>query len=231
MDDLTFDSPTLPTPTGDIWVPPVPDPNVPVLPELTPTDNQSATLSHEARIHAMERFKRLLEREGLKLGERPNEPQKMPINTWLIYAYNGSLWAIDDTGTTYDLLHIVEPKYRELVFIIDGGGSAITTGVKGDVRIQGFSGTIVAWTILGDQSGSIVVDVWKDTYANFAPTVADTIAGSEKPTLSSASKNEDAALSTWTTAIADGDCLRFNVDSATTVTRVTITIKIQETAS
>lgn len=113
-------------------------------------------------------------------------------------------------------------------FIIDGGGSAITTGVKGDLMLP-FGGTITGWRIVADQSGSIVVDVWKDTYANFAPTVADTIAGSEKPTLSSAVKNEDTSLSSWTTSFSTGDWLRFNVDSASTVTRVTLVLLVTRT--
>lgn len=121
-----------------------------------------------------------------------------------------------------------EDEIAPLVFIIDGGGSAITTGQKGHVEVP-FAGTITGWTILGDQSGSIVVDVWKDTYANFPPTVADTIAGSEKPTLSSAQKNQDLALGTWTTAVTAGDILAFNVDSITTVTRVSITLRIKRT--
>jgi len=108
-------------------------------------------------------------------------------------------------------------------FTIDGGGSAITTGVKGYVRVP-FNCVITGWDIVADQSGSIVVDVWKDTYANFPPTVADTIAGSEKPTLSSAQKNQDLSLSTWTTNLTDGDYLGFNVDSVSTVTRVTVTL-------
>jgi hypothetical protein len=112
-----------------------------------------------------------------------------------------------------------------ITFIIDGGGSAIATGEKGHLEIP-FACTITGWTILADQSGSIVVDVWKDTYANFPPTVADTIAGSEKPTLSSAQKNQDLTLTTWTTSIAAGDILAFNVDSCTTVTRVTISLKV-----
>lgn len=111
-----------------------------------------------------------------------------------------------------------------LVFIIDGGGSAITTGVKGYLEVP-FGMTITGWTIVAKESGSIVVDVWKDTYANFPPTVADTIAGTEKPTLSSAQKNQDVSLSSWTTAITAGDVLGFNVDSITTCTQVTITIR------
>jgi len=108
---------------------------------------------------------------------------------------------------------------------IDGGGSAITTGVKGYITIP-FNGTITGWDLLGDISGSIVIDVWKDTYANFPPTVADTIAGSEKPTLSSAQKNQDLSLSTWTTSVTAGDIIAFNVSSASTVTRVNLTIRI-----
>lgn len=126
------------------------------------------------------------------------------------------------TGTTNDV------KVSNINFIIDGGGATITTGIKGDIEIP-FACTVNSWTILADQTGSIVVDVWKDTYANFPPTVADTITGTEKPTLSSANKNQDLSLSTWTTSIAAGDILRFNVDSVTTVQRVTVAIKVTRT--
>jgi hypothetical protein len=71
-----------------------------------------------------------------------------------------------------------------------------------------------------------VIDVWRDTYANFPPSVADTIAGSEKPTLSSAQVNQDLSLSTWSTSVTAGDIIAFNVDSASTVTRVNLSIKI-----
>ena len=114
---------------------------------------------------------------------------------------------------------------RAIYLVLDGGGQAITTGVKADVRVP-YSGTITGWEMVANASGSIVIDVWKDTYANFPPTVADTIAGSEKPTLSSASKNQDTTLSTWTTAITAGDWLRFNVDSAATVQRVALAIQV-----
>lgn len=108
---------------------------------------------------------------------------------------------------------------------IDGAGSVITTGLKGYIQVP-YSGTITGWTLLADQSGSIVIDVWKDTVANFPPTIADTIAGSEKPTLSSQQINEDNALSTWTTSVSAGDIMAFNVDSASTITRATLSIKI-----
>lgn len=112
-----------------------------------------------------------------------------------------------------------------ITFIIDGGGSAITTGVKGDLEIP-FACTITAATLLADQTGSIVVDIWKDTYANFPPTVADTITASAKPTISATNKAQDTTLTGWTTSITAGDTLRFNVDSAATVTRVVLSLRI-----
>jgi hypothetical protein len=110
-------------------------------------------------------------------------------------------------------------------FVIDGGGSAITTGVKGDLQIP-FACTITEATLLADQTGSIVVDIWKDTYANYPPTAADSITASAKPTLSSAVKYQDTTLTGWTTSISAGDILRINVDSATTVQRVTLALKV-----
>ena len=110
---------------------------------------------------------------------------------------------------------------------IDGGGSAITTGVKGYVEIP-YSGTITSWTIMADQSGSTVIDLWKDTYANYPPTSGDTIAGSAKPTLTAAVKAQSSTLTGWTTAVAAGDIIAFNVVSASTSTRITLSIKINK---
>jgi hypothetical protein len=111
-------------------------------------------------------------------------------------------------------------------FVIDNAGSAITTGVKIDYPVP-YNCKITAWEIVADQTGSIVVDIWSDSYANFPPTVADTITTSEKPTLSSAVKNTDTSLNSgngWT--LTQGNWLRFNVDSISTCTRVTIKLTV-----
>lgn len=108
---------------------------------------------------------------------------------------------------------------------IDGGGSAITTGVKGYIEVP-YACTINQVTLLADQSGSCVIDIWKDTYANYPPTVADTITASAKPTISAATKSQDATLTGWTTSISAGDILGFNVDSASTITRVHLILKV-----
>lgn len=116
-------------------------------------------------------------------------------------------------------------RVAAIALVIDGGGSAITTGVKGDLMIP-FAATIASATVLADQSGSIVIDVWKDTYTNYPPTSGDSITASAKPTLSSAAASQDTTLTGWTTSISAGDTLRFNVSSASTVTRVALILKV-----
>ena len=91
-----------------------------------------------------------------------------------------------------------------------------------------FACTINRVTMMADQSGSIVVDIWKDTYANFPPTDADSITASAPPTISSAQKSQDSTLTGWTTSISAGDFLAFNVDSCSTITRVTISLKVEK---
>lgn len=132
--------------------------------------------------------------------------------------------------TVHQALVDLNAEFRDAGFQVVFGGteSAITTGVKLDVEMP-FAGTILANRLFADQSGSIVIDIWKDTYANYPPTVADTITASAKPTLSSAIKSENVTLTGWTTAFSAGDVLRFNVDSATTVTRVTLAFRIRRT--
>jgi hypothetical protein len=126
------------------------------------------------------------------------------------------------TGITNDV------KVATIQFVIDGGGGAITTGIKGDITIP-FACTINEATLLADQSGSIVIDIWKDSYANYPPTDVDSITASAPPTLASVIKSTNATLTGWTTSITAADTLRFNVDSVTTVTRVTLSLKVTRT--
>jgi hypothetical protein len=112
---------------------------------------------------------------------------------------------------------------------IDGGGSTITTGVKGYVECP-YAGTIVSATLVIDQSGAIVIDVWKDTYANFPPTDADSITAAAPPTIAASGvKSQDTTLTGWTTSVTAGDMFGFNVDSVTAATRATLTLKINRT--
>lgn len=120
-----------------------------------------------------------------------------------------------------------------LEFIIDGGaGAVITTGIKGYLKVD-MACTITANTLLADQSGSIVVDIFKCTYANFDPpthpAVADKITAAAPPTITAAKKSTDTTLTGWTVAVAAGDVLGFNVNSCSTITLVTLALKATRT--
>ena len=117
-----------------------------------------------------------------------------------------------------------------LGFLIDGGGSAITSGTKGYISIP-FACSIVSATLLADQSGSCVLDLWRCTYAQFDagsthPVVGDSITASAQPTLSSANKYQDTTLTGWTTMLNADDVLAFHLNSSSTIQRLTIALGI-----
>ena len=161
-----------------------------------------------------------------------NNVENTALSTWAGSSNITTLGTIGTgvwQGTAIDAAYIdTDVKTVTITFIIDGGGSAITTGQKGHLEIP-FACTINRVTMMADQSGSIVVDIWKDTYANFPPTDADSITASAPPTISSAQKSQDSTLSGWTTSITAGDILAFNVDSCSTITRVTLSLKVTKT--
>lgn len=115
-----------------------------------------------------------------------------------------------------------------ITFVIDGAGNTITTGVKGDIQVP-FPCVIKSWSLVADQSGNCVIDVWKDSFTNFPPVDADSITASAPPTLSSNNRNTNSTMTGWTTTISADDFLRYNVDSAAGVTRVTLTFKVRKT--
>jgi hypothetical protein len=116
-------------------------------------------------------------------------------------------------------------QQSSIIYVMDGGGLTIQTGVKGDLYIP-FNCVITEWILLANQTGSAVIDIWSDTYGNYPPTVADTITGTELPTLSSATKNKSTTLSGWNKNITAGSTLRFNLDSVSSLARITLTLNV-----
>ena len=118
---------------------------------------------------------------------------------------------------------------ERIVVTIDGGGSAIATGEKKLTLEPGITGTIVGWTMAGDQSGSMVMDVWKASAG--IPTNANSITGSAKPTLSGARRGNSTTLTGWTTGITADDVFIFEVESITSFTHMTLTLLIRATGA
>ncbi len=110
--------------------------------------------------------------------------------------------------------------------LIDGQGNPITTGQKGDVLIHS-DFWIAAWTLVADVSGNIEIDIWKAAYADFPPDVGDSIVAAAPPTLSGQTNARDTTLDGWTNTVDEGDVLRFNVNSVSAVSQVTLALTLR----
>lgn len=143
----------------------------------------------------------------------------------IIAGFAASNWFGNGLGlTNLQWTNIVSTPARSVGITIDGGGSAITSGVKGFIEIP-YSGTITRCTMLADQSGSATVNIWKDTYANFPPTSADAIGTNS---ISLAVKNQDTTLENWTKTITAGDIIAFNVSGTpSAITRLHVILTVQ----
>lgn len=121
-------------------------------------------------------------------------------------------------------------KRMSIAFQFGDGTNAIDASTEREQWIEiNFDCTIEGHTVLADATGSIVIDLWVDTYANYPPTVADSICASALPMLSAAQKAQDTTLTGWTTAITRGKILKAHVNSAGTVKAVTLTLDIIKT--
>lgn len=112
------------------------------------------------------------------------------------------------------------------LFLSDSSG--IETGIVANVVIP-YNCTIKEIVLLADQTGSVSVDIWKDSYANYPPTLDDTILPETHPAISSNVKYLDTTLTGWTTSITAGDILTFYIESVANITKLTIYLKLEKT--
>jgi hypothetical protein len=143
---------------------------------------------------------------------------------------NGTATFTNNTGDTFTVTGFTSTGVTLGSFgiTIDGSGSSITPGLKNYLSLP-YNGYITGYVIIADQSGSTSIDIWKDNYGSFPPTSGDSITGGNYPSLSSQQINQDTTLSGWTTNFSVGDIICFNVISATTVTRINLTINVTKT--
>jgi hypothetical protein len=105
-----------------------------------------------------------------------------------------------------------------LEFFIDGGGAVIGAGVAGVLEVP-FKCDITAARMVADQAGTLQVDVNRATYSG-VPTYSS-LTASATPILSAVQKSQDTTLTGWTTALAAGDWLQFQVDASPAPASVT----------
>lgn len=136
---------------------------------------------------------------------------------------------VDPDGTIHAGSNLLTAAIQ---FIIDGQGSPIAVGIKPYQQVP-FACAIQEVTLLADQIGSITVDVWKCTYAQFDagtthPVVGDSITAAATPAIATAKKYDDATLTGWNKTINAGDILGYNVSGVTNITRCTITLRVKK---
>ncbi len=115
------------------------------------------------------------------------------------------------------------PRHSCIPFVLDGEGAPPVPGSWGQISIP-FACTVLGWTLTADQPGDAVIDIQRAAYADFP--VVSSITGATPPTLASQQKNENLAVSGWTTAVNAGDILEFVLLSVTACIRLNLSINI-----
>lgn len=114
---------------------------------------------------------------------------------------------------------------RLLELRIDGLGSEIATGVHGDILVPAAC-SIVEWTVLGDQVGSVSLDLWAAPLESFPPTSGNQINGSSLG-FTDATYGYSADVSGWeTTALTANTVIRVDVTAVENVTRLLLSLRV-----
>jgi hypothetical protein len=153
--------------------------------------------------------------------------------------YNGSATingSITFNGTSYtfgagaaNALITALSLNAAIEFFMDGGGSVISTGVRGYIEVP-FACTIAAWTVVSDQNG-LVCDIWRANGALPTSSAQSIVGGGNLPQ-SSGSTYSHAAPSSWTSvSLAKQDVLVFNVTLSSNITKCLVSLDVTRTAA
>lgn len=118
----------------------------------------------------------------------------------------------------------------DLEYTFQGGGGLPLTGTYPPIIVPDWL-FVYEWVILSEISGSCVIDVWKKPYTEWTgplgtpPTVANSITGTDKPTLTSAYGSSSKALTGWTTQINQNDALVLNLESIALALKPTLILR------
>ena len=113
-------------------------------------------------------------------------------------------------------------------FICSQGGTSLLTGVQGWLQVP-FNCTITSVSLVGDVTGSVVVDIWKEPFASLPSTVSNSITASAQPTITSGITYTSSTLTGWTVTINSGDVLTYNLNSVSGFTKLLISLAVTKT--
>lgn len=90
--------------------------------------------------------------------------------------------------------------------------SIVGVGTKGFTRVP-FACTITGYTIQTGVAATVVLDVWKIAAGTAEPTNSNSVTASAKPTLTADDVVHSTTLTGWTTSVAAGDLIGWEVES------------------
>ena len=160
---------------------------------------------------------------GIFIGDAVTAPTGNPTSGAFLYGVSGQLRFRSSGGSIYAL-----KNEKTLTFAV-GDSTAITTGAKTKTRIFcPYTGTIVRWKLITDQSATVTLDVWKA--AGAIPTNANTITASAKPSTTAVEFNSSSTLTGWTTSVTEGDILELEVEANDNAEYISLMLVIEVTA-
>lgn len=130
--------------------------------------------------------------------------------------------------TGYDARYLgtaVAPTYSEnlvnINYVLDGGGTLVPSGSAGYVCIP-FTAKIKKVTALGNNTGSLMLNLIKMTYASYGVgSVIGTVS------IANAKASTDSTLTGWTTALAADDIVEYSLLAVTSgITRATVCLQV-----
>ena len=113
---------------------------------------------------------------------------------------------------------------RTVNYVIDSGSLPMQTGDKGKLTID-VTGVIEQIRVLSDQTGDIVFEIEKCTFADYPNFTS--ITNGARVQLTNTDKYFDDVLNNWTSTITAGEILRFNVISVNNIRRILISLKLK----
>ena len=125
----------------------------------------------------------------------------------------------------------------DIEFVMSGGGVTVAPGFKGVLTIPEWV-VVKSWVLLADRACTATVDIWRiplTTYLDSGPpTVANSLCGSQLPTLTAQSAAQSTEINTWVQdtqmsgvgcLIYQNDVLAYNVNNNNLANKLTLTLK------
>ncbi len=107
----------------------------------------------------------------------------------------------------------------------NGGGSPVATGTQiGDS--YPFPLTITGFALTADQNTTCQIDIWVALLSAYPPTIANSICGSDLPSLTAAMVKQDTTLTGWSLLIPAFSTIWYSVNSNNDALQLSLTLAV-----